>query len=528
LLNDPFVSPNLHGLRRRLCWLAVLLAAEWIPISATVHTARGGASSARFVIAFTAFFLILGYTRVRASLPRISVELQSTRIGWVWLLAHAASLLVFLALSFSPTPLPAWTAVPWFASGIGAIALATCAFISPATLWRLILGTGYSWVYALAGGAAAWRLVAFSWTFWNTSQGRVLTGATFDFVQLILSNVLPHVAADRATLTIGTPRFAVQIGDACSGFEGLGMILVFGVLWLWFFRHEIRFPQALLALPAGLLIMWVLNAVRIVLLISIGHFGAPHIALGGFHSQAGWIAFSGVTLAYAGALQHFRWFAKVDTRPAATENRVAVYLVPFLAILAVALLTHAASADFEFLYPLRFAAACGALWLLRGSYKRMDWSVSWTGPVVGVAVFIVWLGLERLIHPAANANMPVALASASAGARTAWISIRALAAATTVPVAEELAFRGFLLRRLVGEDFETVTFGRCNWQALLISSMAFGALHGSRWIAGTLAGLLYGFAAISKGKLGDAVVAHAVTNAILAAYVLIFNQWQLW
>jgi len=87
---------------------------------------------------------------------------------------------------------------------------------------------------------------------------------------------------------------------------------------------------------------------------------------------------------------------------------------------------------------------------------------------------------------------------------------------------------GFLLRRLVAEDFETVTFGRCNWQALLISSMAFGALHGSRWIAGTLAGLLYGFAAIRKGKLGDAVVAHAVTNAILAAYVLIFNQWQLW
>jgi exosortase E/protease (VPEID-CTERM system) len=515
-------------LQQRLCWLAVLLTAEWIPISATVHTARGGASSARFLIAFTAFYLILGYTRVRASLPRISVELQSARIGWVWLPAHAAALLVFLALSFPATPLPAWTAVPWFASGIGAIALAIFAFIPPATLWRLIRGTGYSWVYALAGAAAAWRLVAFSWSFWNTSQGRGLTNLTFDFVHLILRNVLPHVTADRATLTIGTPRFAVQIGDACSGFEGLGMILVFGVLWLWFFRHEIRFPQALFALPAGLLLMWVLNAVRIVLLISIGHFGAPHIALGGFHSQAGWIAFSGVTLAYAGTLQHFRWFAKVDTRPAATENRAAVYLVPFMAILAVSLLTHAASADFEFLYPLRFAAACCALWFFRRSYKTMDCSLSWTGPVAGAAVFVVWLGLEQLMHPAASAGMPIALAGASTATRTAWISIRALAAATTVPIAEELAFRGFLLRRLVAQDFETVPFGRCNWQALLLSSFAFGALHGSRWIAGTLAGLLYGFAAMRKGKLGDAVVAHAVTNAILAAYVLIFTQWQLW
>jgi exosortase E/protease (VPEID-CTERM system) len=518
-------------LLQRLCWLAALLAVEWIPISATVHTARSGASVARFLIAFTAFFLILGYSRVRASLPQISAELQSARIGWAWLLAHAGALIVFLVLSFS-TPVqklsPLWSAAPWFASGIGAIALGILAFIPPAAAWQLILRTGRSWVYALVAGATAWRLVPLSWSLWNTSQGRALTGVTFDFVHVLLRNVLPDVVADRAKLFIGTPRFAVEIGDACSGFEGLGMILVFGILWLWFFRHEIRFPQALLAIPAGLLLMWFLNAVRIVLLISIGHFGAEHIALGGFHSQAGWIAFSGVTLAYAGALQHFRWFAKVDSRPAAAENRAAVFLVPFMSILAVSLLTRAASADFDWLYPLRFIAACGALWLWRRRYKALDWSLSWTGPVIGVGVFILWIALERLIHPAASAAMPVALAGASAATRTAWISIRALAAATTVPIAEELAFRGFLLRRLMAEDFETIPLGRFTWPALLASSLAFGALHGSRWIAGTLAGLLYGFAVARRGKLGDAVVAHATTNAILAACVLVSNQWQLW
>jgi CAAX prenyl protease-like protein len=124
--------------------------------------------------------------------------------------------------------------------------------------------------------------------------------------------------------------------------------------------------------------------------------------------------------------------------------------------------------------------------------------------------------------------MPVALADASTATRTAWISIRALAATTTVPIAEELAFRGFLLRRIMADDFESIPFGRFTWPALLISSVAFGALHGSRWIAGTLAGLLYGLAVARQGKLGDAVIAHATTNAILAVYVLVFNQWQLW
>jgi len=516
-------------LHQRLCWLVVLLAVEWIPISATVHTARGGASVARFLIAFTAFFLILGYSRVRASLPRISAELQSTRIGWAWLLAHAGVLIVFLALSLpAQKSLPPWSAAPWFASGICAILLAVFAFIPPAAAWQLTRQTGRSWIYALAAGVAAWRLVSFSWSLWNTTQGRALTSVTFDFVHLLLRSAFPDVAANRAKLTIGTSRFAVEIGDACSGFEGLGMILVFGILWLWFFRKEIRFPQALLAVPAGLLLMWVLNAVRIVLLISIGHFGAEHIALGGFHSQAGWIAFSGVTLAYAGALQHFRWFAKAESRPAVTQNRAAVFLAPFMAILAVSLLTHAASAGFEWLYPLRFIAACCALWFLRRFYQAMDWGLSWGGPVIGVAVAVLWIALERVIHPSTGAAMPVALVGAPAAARTAWISIRALAAATTVPIAEELAFRGFLLRRLMAEDFEAIPFGRFTWPALLVSSIAFGALHGGRWIAGTLAGLLYGFAMARRGRLGDAVIAHATTNAILAVYVLACNQWQLW
>jgi CAAX prenyl protease-like protein len=80
----------------------------------------------------------------------------------------------------------------------------------------------------------------------------------------------------------------------------------------------------------------------------------------------------------------------------------------------------------------------------------------------------------------------------------------------------------------MAEDFETIPLACITWFALLGSSIAFGALHGDRWISGTVAGLLYGFAAAHRGKLGDAVIAHAATNALLAVYVLFCNQWQLW
>ena len=57
-----------------------------------------------------------------------------------------------------------------------------------------------------------------------------------------------------------------------------------------------------------------------------------------------------------------------------------------------------------------------------------------------------------------------------------------------VPIAEELAFRGFLLRRLTSSVFETVSWRTFEWAPFILSSLAFGVLHGNRWIAGTLAG----------------------------------------
>ncbi len=52
--------------------------------------------------------------------------------------------------------------------------------------------------------------------------------------------------------------------------------------------------------------------------------------------------------------------------------------------------------------------------------------------------------------------------------------------------------------------------------------------HGSMWFAGALAGLAYGAVAIRANRLGEAVAAHATTNALVAGQVLLFGQWQLW
>ena len=77
--------------------------------------------------------------------------------------------------------------------------------------------------------------------------------------------------------------------------------------------------------------------------------------------------------------------------------------MPFLAILGAAMLSRSMSADFEWLYALRVAAAGGALWYFRRVYKGLDFRFGWLGVAAGALVFVVWIALEPAGHSAAPA-----------------------------------------------------------------------------------------------------------------------------
>jgi CAAX prenyl protease-like protein len=131
--------------------------------------------------------------------------------------------------------------------------------------------------------------------------------------------------------------------------------------------------------------------------------------------------------------------------------------------------------------------------------------------LLGGLLGFVWLGSGAPL----SRGEPVALSSVGLG----WLLLRAVGFSTIVPLAEELAFRGYLLRVLQNRDFSSVPYRAGVWWAVVLSSLAFGALH-ERWFAGTAAGLSYALIQIRGGRLRDAVLAHATTNATLAAFAL--------
>lgn len=102
-----------------------------------------------------------------------------------------------------------------------------------------------------------------------------------------------------------------------------------------------------------------------------------------------------------------------------------------------------------------------------------------------------------------------------------------MGAALVVPLVEELAFRAYLLRVV---ERRLITVLPTLWAmggGLAASALVFGLLHGE-WLAGFIAGLVYGLVYLRQGKIYDAVLAHVVTNFMLALYVLIWEQWSYW
>jgi CAAX prenyl protease-like protein len=205
-----------------------------------------------------------------------------------------------------------------------------------------------------------------------------------------------------------------------------------------------------------------------------------------------------------------------------------IFLIPFLAIIGAGMLSRAMTGDFEWIYIVHVLAVCAAFWIYRQQYRAMNWRCTWAGPALGVLVFGVWMGLEWIMTGSPVSAVPTALQSVTPAVRWGWIAFRVVGAVVAVPFAEELAFRGYLMRRLASNKFERLSPAQCGLLSLAISSVLFGAMHGGRWLAGILAGLIYCFAYMRRGRIADAVVAHAVTNCLIAGAVVGAGCWRLW
>jgi exosortase E/protease (VPEID-CTERM system) len=534
----------------RLAALAGLLAVELLPMSvyglATRRPVGPGLfwdiGLSKYIAGFLScyfVFVCLGREGLVEQIDREvrQLPIKPSRLGWQFTAILAVACLSAILHGQWTKPFAAISseslailATLRLCMGVLALALAGWAFF-PFRIQRKIVRR----TLPLAALAALAMLLVRVLARWNAALWNRSAGLTLRLVVILLRGVSPVVISDPATRVVGTPHFSVQIASTCSGIEGAGLMLAFSLAYLVVFRRECRFPQAFALVPAGILVLFAANAGRIAALIVLGNLGASNLAIAGFHSEAGWLSFLAIALLFCAAARRlpvFRLTAIGASSPAAaTESAAPVanptmsFLLPLVAVTLCGVLSLAATGERQWMYFAAPPLVAAALWARRrdlaGSFQG-----SWRGLPVGVIVFVVWLALDRIGGAQPDA-VPVFVHRPLTALGFAWLAFRTASFALTTPIAEELAFRGFLARRLIRREFETLPLEEVGLPPILFSSAVFAACHGRHWLGAFAAGLGYAWLARKTGSLGDAILAHAATNACLFGYVLATGRWHL-
>jgi uncharacterized protein len=104
---------------------------------------------------------------------------------------------------------------------------------------------------------------------------------------------------------------------------------------------------------------------------------------------------------------------------------------------------------------------------------------------------------------------------------------RLAGSAFVIAVAEEFFWRGFLYRRLLRRDFLQVPLGEFDLEPFCWCVLLFGLEH-REFVAGILAGALYGWLLLRTRDIWAAVAAHCLTNLLLGIYVIRYDAYGFW
>lgn len=211
-------------------------------------------------------------------------------------------------------------------------------------------------------------------------------------------------------------------------------------------------------------------------------------------------------------------------------------LVPRVVPFVVFLLLTSAQAWFGKLgpfvfYPIKTVLAVGMIVWMVPRIPELRLRLSFRAIGAGVLVFLLWVGLDghypRLSEPGKGWD-PNGFPGGSTSLGPVFFWVHALGMTLVVPPLEEVFYRSFLYRYLIRESFLSVELNTWQPKAFFVTALVFGLVHPDRWLAGILCGLIYQALVVRSGRLGDAIVAHAVTNGLLAGYIGWNKAWSFW
>ena len=354
----------------------------------------------------------------------------------------------------------------------------------------------------------------------------------------ILSIFFDSTFMEASNYYLGLRFFVVEISDVCSGLEGLVISIFTTSIYLFFLRKELRFPLVLILLPIAATISILFNIVRITVLVLIGALFSPEIAIGGFHSVAGWIAAIFVAAMIVFIFSNLTIFNKEGIEKTKIEKDIIeddnpdiawAMLLPFIVFLFITLVSQIflektdGTSHFNYLYPIKTIAGAA---LLAYFWKIYNFKMpqEWKEPIIGgLIIAVLWILLVPA-DEAYNQRFSDGLQTMSTAVMLGWFAFRFLGAWVVVPFIEEMVFRGYLLARFSGQALANENKLVFSWFAFSISTVLFAFIHFSI-IAGVVAGAIFAIIRYRSKSLSEPILAHAAANIFVSAWAVSTGQW---
>ncbi|HIE98529.1 MAG TPA: CAAX prenyl protease-related protein [Planctomycetes bacterium] len=200
----------------------------------------------------------------------------------------------------------------------------------------------------------------------------------------------------------------------------------------------------------------------------------------------------------------------------------------------------------QWVFPLQTLLTLGVLVCFRRQYDFRPFTGLALAALIGTLGIVIWIApgflfgffemnqsvLKYLgfVHRLDGFN-PSSVAAHNGSLYCAVVAMRFVRLVIVVPLAEEIFWRGFLMRYLTDPDgdFWQVPFGTHHWRSFVMVTAMFMLAHASVDYAPALVfGSLMYWLAVRTKSLSACVLAHAVANLILGVYVMVSQQWGYW
>lgn len=214
---------------------------------------------------------------------------------------------------------------------------------------------------------------------------------------------------------------------------------------------------------------------------------------------------------------------------------IAARAAPFIFYIAIMVMSGFLAdvgMDVRWIYGVRAGGTALLLFFLRTQYIELAWPPALTlgnifiSTLMGLFVFLLWINLDWswMVIGQASGFDPRTM---DGSLNYVMVTLRLAGAVLVVPVMEELFWRSFIMRWIDQVNFSALSPAKSTMKALFISSLLFASEH-NYWFAGVAAGLVYGLLYIRTQNLWAPIIAHAVTNGMLGAWVLYTKHWNFW